>query len=197
MAKFCSNCGAPLDEGSTSCSACGYDPASEAPAADTPAVTAAPAKEAPNASQVQYIPCQPQPADNAETKVISTGAFFGLMLLFSIPVVGFISALIMTFACRNKNLRHYALAALIWMLVAIVLTVILGAVALFILRMFSVTLNTLLSEALGVEPGSHGLEDLIEQYARMYGYELPEDFMIPDDLIVPDRFGEITVPSEQ
>lgn len=74
---------------------------------------------------------------------------------------------------------------------------ILGAVALFILRMFSVTLNTLLSEALGVEPGSHGLEDLIEQYARMYGYELPEDFMIPDDLIVPDGFGEITVPSEQ
>lgn len=86
MAKFCSNCGAPLDEGATSCSACGYDPASEAPAADTPAVTAAPAKEAPNASQVQYIPCQPQPADNAETKVISTGAFFGLILLFRFPL---------------------------------------------------------------------------------------------------------------
>ena len=172
MAKYCSNCGAPLDEGATSCSACGYDPASEATAADTP-------------------------ADNAETKVISTGAFFGLILLFSIPVVGFISALIMTFACRNKNLRHYALAALIWKLVAIVPTVILGAVALFILRMFSVTLANLLSEALGVEPGSHDLEDLIEQYARMYGYELPEDFSLPDDLTVPDGFGGIMVPSEQ
>lgn len=45
--------------------------------------------------------------------VVSAGKFFGLTLLFAIPVVGFIMIIIMSFAPRNKTVKNYARSYLI------------------------------------------------------------------------------------
>ena len=74
----------------------------------------------------------PQPvmapvASDPTNKTVSTAAYFWLMLLFAIPVIGWLICLIMAFAPKNKNLKHFARAILIWGLVAAVLIGILTA----------------------------------------------------------------------
>ena len=49
------------------------------------------------------------------------------MILFAVPVIGFIACIIMAFAAKNKNIRNYARATLIWMIIAFVLLAILIA----------------------------------------------------------------------
>ena len=69
-----------------------------------------------------------QPAPDPTSKVVGTGAYFWLMLLFALPIIGFIACIIMAFAPKNKNIKHFARAQLIWMVIAIVLIGILVAV---------------------------------------------------------------------
>lgn len=74
--------------------------------------------------QQQPAPQEPRPT-GGKYGVVSTGAFFGMMLLFAIPVVGWITCIIMAFAPKNENIKHYARAMLIWLIIAAVLCVIL------------------------------------------------------------------------
>ena len=113
MAKFCINCGHELPEGMTFCPECGAkaEGASSAPR---------PAAEPWTASA--YASAAPAPAAAAkdpETGVVSTGGFWGLHLLYKLPVIGFICSLVLSIAPRNRNLRHHALANFIWKLLGI------------------------------------------------------------------------------
>ena len=66
--------------------------------------------------------------EDPQTKVAGLGSFFGLILLFSVPVVGFISAIVMAFAPKNKNIKNFARAALIWLVIgALLLGLVIGA----------------------------------------------------------------------
>ena len=64
--------------------------------------------------------------------VMGTGSYIGLMILFRIPVIGFIACLIVSFAARNRNMRNFARAELV---LAIIIMLILVAVF-FIIRWF-------------------------------------------------------------
>ena len=57
--------------------------------------------------------------------MLGTGAYFGLLLLVFIPIVGFLVLLILAFAPKNKNLKHFSRAALIVSILQLVLTVVL------------------------------------------------------------------------
>lgn len=105
MAKFCTSCGREIPEGLRFCPECG---AQQGP---VPAPQAAPAAPA-----------------GAE-KAVSTGAFWGLTLLYALPGVGFICSIVLSLVSENKNIRHHALAALIWKLIAIALLVLLFLLA--------------------------------------------------------------------
>ncbi len=70
------------------------------------------------------------PNNSAESKVVSTGAFFGLNLLFSLPGIGWIICIIMAFAPNNKNIKNYARSKLIWLIIGIIL----GVVLFFVFR---------------------------------------------------------------
>ena len=59
---------------------------------------------------------------NAANKVAGVGTFFGLQLLFSLPIIGLIACIICAFAPENQNVKNYARATLIWLLIAVVLT---------------------------------------------------------------------------
>lgn len=153
MAKFCVGCGKEISDGIAFCTECGTKVSEEevsAPQTETveeqPRVEAAPvaptcagcgtqrsgvpvhepAKAANSASpqqQVHQMPAQELPPKGGKYGMVGTGTFFGLELLFMIPFIGWLACLIMAFAPENVNLKHYARAKLIWVLISIVLCI--------------------------------------------------------------------------
>ena len=66
----------------------------------------------------------------SEYKPISMWGYFGYEILFSLPVVGFICLIIMSFAPSNKNLKNFARSYFCLFILSLVLTIVLVAIAL-------------------------------------------------------------------
>lgn len=109
MLRYCTSCGKEVPDGVEFCTECGCK------------------LEKPVNNPVVQKTVAPVVTGN-DSDVVSTGAYFGLMLLFAIPVVGFIACLIMSFASKNKNIKHYSRAVLIWTIIVAVLTIILSII---------------------------------------------------------------------
>ena len=103
----CPNCGAALGENEQFCSACGTQKVS-----------------APVAPVQKPLTKEDLPGP---FKILSPWAYFGLQILYTIPVVGFIFLLIHTFSKGNLNRRSFArsywcsllLVAIVWIIVMI------------------------------------------------------------------------------
>ena len=138
MVKFCTSCGAAMQEGTTFCTACGArldgaassaapDPGSQAAAAVYPAPE--PRQQTgesggasyPPPGQTAGRPVYPAPGIAQEKKPVSTVGFMLLQLLYAIPIVGFFSSLVLAIAPEKKDLKHHALANFIWKLVLLAL----------------------------------------------------------------------------
>lgn len=113
MAIFCQNCGSQMEENGTVCANCGAD--QRAFQANCPS---------------------PNPAPQVDTRPVSTLKFLGLILLFSLPLVGWIICLVMAFAAKNANVRHFARASMIWILVTLILTVAAGTLLYWVTEVF-------------------------------------------------------------
>ena len=100
------------------------------------------------------------PAPAQESKVVSTGAFFGLIFLFAIPVIGWLACLIMAFAPKNKNIKHYARAMLIWLIIGLVFAVI----GYFVFRWLGGALLDYINQATDGAFGEWG--DIFEQFKQ-------------------------------
>ena len=111
----CPNCNTPLADDEKFCTACGTALTAEAPVA--PVV---PAPPVPKPMTKEELPSQ--------FRVLSPWAYFGLQILYGIPIVGFIFLLIHTFSSANLNRRSFArsywCALILVALVAIVVAVI-------------------------------------------------------------------------
>lgn len=105
----CPNCNAPLAENEQFCTACGTQ------------LTA-------NATVVPVQKTMTKEDLPSQFRVLSPWAYFGLQILYGIPVVGFIFLLIHTFSSANLNRRSFArsywCALILVALVAIVVAVI-------------------------------------------------------------------------
>ena len=66
----------------------------------------------------------------SEYKPISMWGYFGYEILFSLPIVGFICLIVMSFAPSNKNLKNFARSYFCLFIISLVLTVVLVAIAL-------------------------------------------------------------------
>ena len=148
MAKFCTNCGATLDDDKKFCTECGASvnetPAGAAPPPPPPPQSAPQPQAAPVYAQTATATMPPpqsayQPAaacggDMAPVKgskyePITTGGYIGIMLLMCIPIVGQILMIVWALGgCRKINKRNLARASLIMMVVALVISFILGLV---------------------------------------------------------------------
>ena len=104
---LCKNCNSPITEGQNFCSVCG-----------------APVNEA---SEVQ-IPEQYKP--------LSPWAYFGLNLLYSIPVVGFIFLII--FSCKKSNINRRNFTRSYWCNLIIVGVIAIVYVILFFFFHFAI-----------------------------------------------------------
>ena len=142
MAELCTQCGAELRNGIAFCTNCG---AKAEPAAPVP---------------------QPKAVISAE-KPVSTGTYFGLMFLFSLPVLGALACLIMAFASKNQNIRNFSRAMLIWLVIALVL----GALAALAVNALIGAVTPYLEEALGQLETSGQLGSLGELAEALEGLE--------------------------
>ena len=147
MAKFCTYCGAPLEQDAVSCKECGVkvlgaednvQPAAPAPVQTPPQPEPAPApKKA--AAPAQTIP-------TGKYAVASTSSFFWFSLLFSLPVIGFICSIIFSFASKNLNTKHFARSVMIWHIVAVVAAILMFVVAFVLSFWLGITICDFIEE---------------------------------------------------
>ena len=178
MAKFCTNCGATLDDDKKFCTECG------ASVNDAPAGAAAPPPPPPQAApqaapvyaqaatatmpppQSAYQPAAAYggdvpPPKGSKYEPITTGGFIGIMLLMCIPIVGQILMIVWALGgCRKINKRNLARASLIMMVVALVISFILGLIlkSVFgkVVEQIEAETGVSISEIAGGEKGKNG-----------------------------------------
>ena len=119
---FCSKCAAKIPDGSIFCPECGQkltaNNAQQAPLRQQPLYTQPPVQQT-------RVSAPMQPAYDPQSAPLSTGNFFWMPVLIGIPVIGFIVLLVWAFSKdTNLNRKHYARAALIWLLISLILVVI-------------------------------------------------------------------------
>ena len=176
MAKYCTECGKEIAQGVAFCTECGTKAPADPATATTETVTEAkdtkvetPVVHTPPAQSYQAQQTYTQPAPDPASKVVGTGAYFWLMLLFAIPIIGQIACLIMAFAPKNKNIKHFARAQLIWMVIGIIIAaLVIGGIVLLVN-----TFSDYIAEATGGE--FNGLGDLFEQFQNGGFEDMPSN----------------------
>lgn len=134
MARFCTGCGAPLEDDKKFCTSCGAPAPGAEPAASAPPPPATQAATAvmdpPKAPPKQAPPSIPAGGDTAPAKgskyePITMGGYIGIMLLMCIPIVGQILTIVWACGgCRKVNKRNLARAMLVFLIISIVLGVV-------------------------------------------------------------------------
>ncbi len=126
MAAFCTSCGQEIADGVAFCTSCGAKVEKAEPVQQTAYQQSAYQQPVQPVYQQNFAP------EVNQSKTVSVGAYFGLMLLFSLPVIGFIACIIVAFAPENKSLKNFARAILIWTVIAVILVgIIFGVLILF------------------------------------------------------------------
>ena len=177
MAKFCTECGKEIAAGVVFCTECGTKAPADPATATTETVTEAketkvetPVVHTPPAQSYQAQQTYTQPTPDPTSKVVGTGAYFRLMLLFAIPIIGQIACIIMAFAPKNKNIKHFARAMLIWTVIGIIIAaLVIGGIVLLVN-----TFSDYIAEATGGE--FNGLGDLFEQFQNGGFEDMPSNY---------------------
>lgn len=128
MAKFCSECGTQIPENALFCPECGKEhgrpnePKPQDTAPPTPQTVQPAAPEPQPVQPAAPKPPSPSPSQPALYPAVGTGAYFGLMLLFALPVIGVLLCIIISLASKNKSLKNFAKATLIWIVIGLVIS---------------------------------------------------------------------------
>lgn len=167
MAKTCPNCGAVVSDDVMFCTECGTALAAPAPVVEHVPVPA-PQPEPVEVQPVQEVKAEVKPEEpkkvepkkkDRAAEPVKTAAFFWLQLLFALPCIGWLIALIVALAAKKKSLKNYATSVLIWVIVGLVVAI-LVAVGTFLFYKFGLP-------KLGIDTSAgfqNTMEALIQQF---------------------------------
>lgn len=127
---YCKHCGAQQEENVKFCTACGQPLEQPVPAEPQPVVQPQPVQPQPVPVIPQYY--APAPQIPPEYTPLSPWAYFGLSILFNIPIIGFIFLIV--FSCNGSNLNRRNFARSYW---CALLLVAIFAVIVFMLAIFT------------------------------------------------------------
>jgi len=123
----CPHCGAALDNGAKFCKFCGESLADAQPVYTPPMPDPQPIPQ-PAPSYVSNVVINNEIPP--QYKPLSAWKYFGLSILYAIPVIGFIFLLVYTFSDKNINRRNHARSYWCALLIGVVISVILVIVML-------------------------------------------------------------------
>lgn len=134
---FCEKCGKSIPDQSVFCPQCGsqqtHGSAPASGAATPPPLPPLPQAPPPQSYrppiqtyQTPYTAARQQFA-SAQQEPLTTGQYFVMLLLLSIPFVNFILLLVWAFGNSNQNRKNFSRAMLLFMIVGIVISVIIVA----------------------------------------------------------------------
>lgn len=167
MPRICTSCNSEIPENAGFCTECGVKAPDIQPAADTapeaPVAVAAPIAEPEPAIESSPFPEDTPVQDNIplpETQteavpkggkygVVGMGTFFGLQLLYGIPVAGLIASLIMSFAPKNKNIKNFARSSLVWSLIGTAVIIVIYLLANMLINFIGAAVNSLFAGFMG------------------------------------------------
>ncbi len=148
----CHNCQAEVRSGMFFCERCGTNiskppplsaessppptpfqaSSARVPPPPPPQPKAAPAAPLPSPAQPQVasasIPQTQVSTTDEKVKPLGVGKYIFMLLVFSVPIFNIIMMSIWAFSSKNKNQKNFAIAALLWLVVLIVLAVLFSAV---------------------------------------------------------------------
>ena len=112
---FCGNCGKPLNEGASFCPECGT-PVKKIETENVNVEETTASQSQPNNIPIRnYDP-------RFDYTPLGAWSYFLYTLLFSIPIIGFIFAIVFAVGGTNRiNLRNYARSYFCWLLITVVL----------------------------------------------------------------------------
>lgn len=150
MEKTCPGCGAKLPADSVFCTECG----AKAPLPTRPPLD--PIRQKP--------PVMTAEATRKLDTDISTGYFFAMIFVYSIPIVGWLVCIISAFALKNPTKRHFAKAVFIWLIIGLVLSLI----SYFIVRQLMEAAVAYFNSASGAAGGDvQNLPDILQQFMAL------------------------------
>ena len=131
--EVCPKCGTPYRPGVQFCTECGTRRAESPAETNQTPVNPKPARlTQPNPVHANPapmgVPYTPAPVAAAEDDmprggaygVVSTGAFFWLDVLFKLPGLGWLFCIILSFAPKNYNIKHFARSKLVVLVIALI-----------------------------------------------------------------------------
>ena len=132
MTGFCRNCGAELEEGALFCSECGQKivpeqvysndkPDFEAEEPEAEAEEPEAEVEEPKAKKPASGKSAKKPTADPAARLMGSWGYIGYGLLFGIPLVGFILAIVFALDSSYLNRRNYARSVIIVWVIAIAL----------------------------------------------------------------------------
>ncbi|MBE6573088.1 MAG: zinc ribbon domain-containing protein [Ruminococcaceae bacterium] len=178
MAKICTNCGKENRDNMTFCADCG----TKLPAAAPVGVNEFEADPTMRATPIQ-MKTAPAPApapvkektkvkkekteDSSDSKAPSTGIFLMYKIIFAVPIIGWVAALIMAFTAPDKAIKSYARATLIWVLVWLVVAIIIYNVVIGMVNNYISSLSETLNTT--VEGNVSKAQYLFEMFSKILG----------------------------
>lgn len=156
MARFCTGCGSELNDNASFCTNCGKAFDTQQTAQNT----------------MQTPAAQPVYAPVPNTGVVGTGYYFGMMLLFAIPVIGWILCLVTALSNKNQSKKNFAKAMLIWLIIGLILSIAMFFVVQWVTAVVVDSVNAYAAEMTGGMMGEIGsLDELIELMQQMENME--------------------------
>lgn len=177
MAKFCTECGKEIKDGVAFCTECG----ASAPA-DAPLVSNPPPMQSDNApvAAPEQMPPPPAPTNTdaaapvkgSKFDPMTTGGYIGSMLLMSIPVLGWLIAIIWACGgCRKINKRNLARAMIIMLIIGLLAGIIIYFVGRTLLG--NILESSGLNELIGQAGGLGELTGLLDELKELQNVQLP------------------------